>query len=252
MSYAYHCLGLSNSKASFFTNQVKPFGTPYTSLQPSEAPTGWPQLAEIKKNDILPNEIELAKYLQDLIDQEEKTLFGSGPVIRTINGVCIDMELQAFQSNKTISLTPKEIFDAVESDIGSDLGIHPFSMRAHPLNIELGRFEVNCISRGIETPSFTTGYPPADMKTTSDSVDYYFGDVLNARYRIWHYHWYTAYYAGLGPAMGAYLIVPEDIWDVLRSSSESSIYMLGKLTIVDKRDYNRDDDPIEVYSMVKI
>ncbi|MFP3355615.1 hypothetical protein R0K04_30185, partial [Pseudoalteromonas sp. SIMBA_153] len=32
LSYAYHCLGLSNAKASFFANQVKPFGTPYTSL----------------------------------------------------------------------------------------------------------------------------------------------------------------------------------------------------------------------------
>lgn len=252
LSYAYHCLGLSNSKASFFTNQVKPFGTPYTSLQPSGPPTGWPKLAEIKKNDVLPDKIELAKYLQDLIDQEEKTLFGSGPVIRTINGVCIDMELQVFQSSKTISLTAKEIFSAVETDSGSEIGIHPFSIRAHPLNVELGRFEVNYISRGIETPSFTIGYPSAVIKTTSNSVDYYFGDVLNARYKIWHYHWYPAHYAGLGPAMGAYLIVSKDVWDVLRGRSENSIYMLGKLTIIDKRNYNRDDDPIEVYNMVKI
>ncbi len=27
--------------------------------------------------------------------------------------------------------------------------------------------------------------------------------------------------------------------------------MLGKLTIIDKRNYNKDDDPIEIYSMIK-
>ncbi len=60
------------------------------------------------------------------------------------------------------------------------------------------------------------------------------------------------HYAGLGPAMGAYFIASEDIWNALRGRSEHSIYMLGKLTIIDKRNYNRDDDSIEVYSMVKI
>ncbi len=59
------------------------------------------------------------------------------------------------------------------------------------------------------------------------------------------------HYACLDPAMGAYLIVPEDIWNVLRSRFENSIYMLGKLTIIDKRNYNKDDDPIEIYSMIK-
>ena len=184
LSYAYHCLGLSDAKASFFTNQVKPFGTPYTSLQPSKAPTGWPQLSEIRKNEALPDKTALAKYMQDLINQEQKILFGSGPIIRTINGVCIDMELQVFQSSKKISLTPKEVFDALQYDIGRELGINPFSIRAHPIDVEFGRFEVNYVSRGVETPSFASGCPPSDMKTTSSSVDYYFGDVLNAKYKI--------------------------------------------------------------------
>lgn len=251
LSYAYHCLGLSDAKASFFTNQVKPFGTPYTSLQPSKAPTGWPQLSEIRKNEALPDKTALTKYMQDLINQEQKILFGSGPIIRTINGVCIDMELQVFQSSKKISLTPKEVFDALQYDIGRELGINPFSIRAHPIDVEFGRFEVNYVSRGVETPSFASGCPPSDMKTTSSSVDYYFGDVLNAKYKIWHYYWYPMHYACLDPAMGAYLIVPEDIWNVLRSRFENSIYMLGKLTIIDKRNYNKDDDPIEIYSMIK-
>lgn len=252
LSYAYHCLGLSNAKASFFANQVKPFGTPYTSLQPSKAPTGWPQLLEIKKNEALPDKAALAKYMQNLINQEEKILFGSGPIIRTINGVCIDMELQVFQSSKKISLTPKEVFDALQYDIGRELGINPFSTRAHPLDVELGRFEVNYVYRGVETPSFTIGCPPAYMKTTSSSVDYYFGDVLNTKYKIWHYHWYPMHYAYLDPAMGAYLIVPEGIWNILRSRFENSIYMLGRLTIIDKRNYNKDDDPIKIYSMIEI
>ena len=190
--------------------------------------------------------------MQDLINQEEKILFGSGPIIRTINGVCVDMELQVFQSSKKVSLTPKEVFDALQHDIGRDLGINPFSMRAHPLDVELGRFEVNYVSRGVETPSFTIGCPPAYIKTTSSSVDYYFGDVLNTKYKIWHYHWYPIHYAYLDPAMGAYLIVPEGIWNILRGRFENSIYMLGRLTIIDKRNYNKDDDPIEIYSMIKI
>lgn len=252
LSYAYHCLGLSDAKASFFANQVKPFGTPYTSLQPSKAPIDWPQLSEVKKNEALPDKTTLAKYMKNLINQQDKILFGSGPIIRTINGVCVDMELQVFQSSKKISLTPKEVFDALQYDIGRELGINPFSTRAHPLDVELGRFEVNYVSRGVETPSFTIGCPPADMRTTLSSVDHYFGNVLNAKYKIWHCHWYPMHYSYLGPAMGAYLIVPEDIWNALRGRSEHNIYMLGKLTIIDKRNYNRDDDPIEIYNMIKI
>ena len=120
------------------------------------------------------------------------------------------------------------------------------------MELNLGRLEINIAQRGVEAPKYAIGTPPAFTKTTESATNYYFGNQLNAQFKFWQHHWYPAFYAGLGPAMGSYLVVPEDIWNILRGSFDNSIYMLGRLTIIDKRNYNQDHNPIEVYSMVKI
>lgn len=252
LAFANQCLGLSLSIANDLAEMIKPFGSSYSKLQPFTPPEGWPKLNEIEENTPLPDESDLSDYLKSLVSSKEKTLFASGPIIRVANGVCIDLEVKLLEVNDQLTLIAEDIFNDIEQDSYNTGNIRPLSTRIHPLELNLGRLEINIAQRGVEAPKHAIGTPPAFTKTTESATNYYFGNQLNAQFKFWQHHWYPAFYVGLGPAMGSYLVVPEDIWNILRGSFENSIYMLGRLTIIDKRNYNKDDDPIEIYSMIKI
>lgn len=252
LAFANQRLGLPLPVANDLAEIIKPFGSSYSKLQPFTPPEGWPKLDEIEENTPLPDESDLSDYLKSLISSKEKTLFASGPIIRVANGVCIDLEVKLLEANDQLTLIAEDIFNDIQQDSYDTRNIRPLSTRIHPLELNLGRFEINIAQRGVEAPKYAIGTPPAFTKTTESATNYYFGKQLNAQFKFWQHHWYPAFYAGLGPAMGSYLVVPEDIWNILRGSFDNSIYMLGRLTIIDKRNYNQDNDPIEVYSMVKI
>ena len=252
LAFANQCLGLSLLIANDLAEMIKPFGSSYSKLQPFTPPEGWPKLNEIEENTPLPDESDLSDYLKSLVSSKEKTLFASGPIIRVANGVCIDLEVKLLEANDQLTLIAEDIFNDIEQESYNTGNIRPLSTRIHPLELNLGRLEINIAQRGVEAPKYAIGTPPAFTKTTESATNYYFGNQLNAQFKFWQHHWYPAFYAGLGPAMGSYLVVPEDIWNILRGSFDNSIYMLGRLTIIDKRNYNQDHNPIEVYSMVKI
>ena len=52
--------------------------------------------------------------------------------------------------------------------------------------------------------------------------------------------------------MGTYLTIPENVWKLLKSDSKSNFYLLGKLTILDKRNYNREGDLKKIYSLLEV
>ena len=104
----------------------------------------------------------------------------------------------------------------------------------------------------MEAPNYAIGSPPSSIITTINSTNYYYGNQLNAQYKFWQYHWYPAFYSEIGPSMGTYLTIPENVWKLLKSDSKSNFYLLGKLTILDKRNYNREGDLKKIYSLLEV
>nr|WP_309596948.1 ATP-binding protein [Moraxella osloensis] len=252
LAFAHQRLGLPLDVVNDLADLVKPFGSVYTKIEPFRPPANWPKLSEIEENLPLPDESDLSDYLEKLASNQEKTLFASGPIIRVPNGVCIDLAVKLIEINGKLTLAAKEIFNNIEQDRLDIENIYPLSTRIHPLKLNLGRFEINIIQRGVEAPNYAIGSPPSSIITTINSTNYYYGNQLNAQYKFWQYHWYPAFYSEIGPSMGTYLTIPENVWKLLKSDSKSNFYLLGKLTILDKRNYNREGDLKKIYSLLEV
>lgn len=250
ISYAHENLEISDVEATFLANKARPFGTLYGSIQPSKAPKGWPVLSKIEKEESLPDENDLKNYLKSLDNQDEILLHASGPLVRMANGVCLDLDVRVFQSGHEISMNPEAVYKALDHDRGYEIGVYPLTGVEYPE--EFGRWEVDRLLRGFYIPEFLLGTPPGKLNITPDSVEYLGGDILNATWKTWYQTWYPAFYKGLGPSLGTYMTIPKDTWDVCTEKSDGAFYLLGRLKIIDRRDYNAKEKPDEVFSIIRV
>ena len=85
-----------------------------------------------------------------------------------------------------------------------------------------------------------------------NSIEYNCGDTLNAKWHFWHHHWYPATYRELGPSLGTSLLIPKNILEFLKSDSDGDFYLLGKMTMVDKRNFSSEEKVTELYSRIQI
>lgn len=250
ISYAYDNFNLSYAEVAFWANKVRPFGELYGSIQPSQAPQGWPIILDIGEEESLPDQNELSDYMRELGNQDEIILHASGPLIRIANGLCIDLEVRAFQSDQEINASPKEVYTALSHNSGFEIGVYPLTGSQYSENI--GRWEIDRLLRGFHIPEFLIGMPPPSIIRTPLSIEYYYGDDLNATWKTWYENWYPAFYRGMGPSLGTYLTTPKEIWTLFTEKTDGHLYFLGRLSIIDKRNYNAKDEPDEVFYIIDI
>ena len=128
--------------------------------------------------------------------------------------------------------------------------ITPLSQLRYPNDV--GRWQTDLLKRGYTTPTFAIGNNIPIVNIKENSIEYKCGDVLNAKWIFWHHHWYPANYQELGPSLGTSLLIPKNILEFLKSDSDGDFYLLGKMTIVDKRNFSSEEKVTELYSRIQI
>jgi len=184
-------------------------------------------------------------YLDSLLNSEEIILRANGPVSRDLSGICCDLDVSVVFLGNNSDMDPKSIYENVIAVKNND-SIHELATPHYPSYF--GRWEVDWLLRGYFRPEFGIGNSgETSLAINADSVEFLVGNVKNATWKYWTLNWYPAYHRGLGSSFGTYLTTSKEIWDFLKNKAPGSLYLIGKLTIVDKRDYISEAVPIELY-----
>ncbi len=104
--------------------------------------------------------------------------------------------------------------------------------------------------RGYFRPEFAIGDTGgASLAIGSNTVEFLVGNVKNSTWQYWTHNWYPTVYRGIGCSLGTYLTTSKEILNFLEKNTPGTLYLLGKLTIIDKRDYISKAIPIEVFAL---
>jgi len=250
IAFAYKCLNLSYEEALSLSYKVSPFYKKYVYLEPSKAPITWSSIIEFQKNGIIPDINDLDEYLKAINQQNEVILYGSGPIRRASKDINIDLEVQVFHSLNNINISSEEIYSWLKNDQSHMFDITPLSQLRYPNDV--GRWQTDLLKRGYTTPTFAIGNNMPIVNIKENSIEYKCGDILNAKWIFWHHHWYPANYQELGPSLGTSLLIPKNILEFLKSDSDGDFYLLGKMTIIDKRNFSSEEEVTELYSHIQI
>ncbi len=250
LAFAFHEQGASKEDVANLAVQLCPFGGLYSKIVPSIRPEGWPILSEVSKEDDLPTEDDLSEYLIDICKGREVIVSASGPVLRKASGVGIDLDVKALHIEDGVEWSPEEIYKSIAYKGNGPEGVHLLAGNSYPGS--MGRWEVDWLLRGFYQLNFAIGAVKRSVLIGEDDIEYASGGIVNAVWKYWTHNWYPASYRHLGCSLGTYLTITKDILDVVSDQFEGSIYLLGKLTMIDKREYHRDDNTIEIYTLHEI
>jgi hypothetical protein len=250
LSFAHYSLNAPYDEVSALSLQAIALEGICSKLLPAAKPINWPVIAELNKDDELPTSSNLSDYLDSLLKSEEVLLRANGPVSRDHSGICSDLDVSVVCVEDGFDLDPKSIYETVRA-VKNNGSVYELAAPYYPSYF--GRWEFDWLSRGYFKPEFAIGNSRETyLAVNSDNVEFLVGNVKNATWKYWPFNWYPAYYRGLGCSYGTYLTTSKEIWDFLKSKVPGSLYILGKLTIVDKRDYFSDTSPINLYALRKI
>lgn len=250
LSFASEQLGLEYDDALGMSTLASPFGGVCSAVEPSKEPSWWPVLEAFDENSELPTDDYLAECLEKISINEKCVLYANGPVSRGQKGLCCDLEVMRVYLGNEASLNATAMYDFLKQNEGGGEGITPyFQNRFIP---KMGRWEIDLFLRGFSAPSFTASPFGNGADIRSDSIGYISADSEIAQWRYWSHHWYPAQYRGLGTNLGTYLTSSEELMSISSKTDEGGDYLIGKLTIIDKRSYKSDVKPIEIFSIKQI
>ncbi len=249
LSFAYNNLNVSYSEIIALGLEVTPFGGECSSLLPSIKPVNWPVIEKLSKEDELPTNADLNSYLDQLINSDEIILRANGPVLHDYSGVCCDLDVLMVYTENT-DIDSQAIYEAA-IEYESDDHVNVLASQCYPRHF--GRWETDWLFRGYFNPEFVIGNSEETSRViNSDTIDFYAGDVKNATWRYWTHNWYPASYQGIGRSLGTSLTTSKNNIDFLRKRTQSHFYIIGKLTIVDKREYTSEAIPLTLYALKKL
>lgn len=247
LAYAVHKHSVPNEVGLMYAQYLLPFSSIGINLSPSNPPANWPSLDDLIKGDPLPGQIELNKYLSEIANAEEILLQANGPILRNHTGVCIDLRvILVFIEGSEVD-DPERIFDSISDVRNAKEGIVPLAKKTEPF---FGRWELDWISRGYFEPTFGFGdVPIASVDQNEFGVEYFYGNVSNGVWRYWVNQWYPVRNAGVGNSFGTYMTVSKELFAKVKKHSGNSYYLIGEMTCVDKRDFNREEKPIKTFAI---
>ena len=133
LAYAMHKHSIPSEVCYSYAQEALPFGSIAVNLSPSDPPYNWPVFGNLRKEDSLPGQNELERYLADFAaSPNEILLHANGPILRNHTGVCLDLKviLVALQSPEIDD--PKLMFDSIDHARPSEQGIFPLAKWTWP------------------------------------------------------------------------------------------------------------------------
>jgi len=250
-AYAIDQYSIPADVALMHAEEVLPFGPVAINISPSDPPTIWPRLDDLKKGDLLPGQSELDEYLSQIANSDEILLHANGPVLRNYTGVCIDLRVILISLRDTEILDPHYIFDSVIRARSTEEGIFPLAKLTWPSSF--GRWEIDWLSRGYFRPTYCVGDLPIGSVTQNESsVEYFGGTVSNGVWRYWVDHWYPAHLREVGNSLGTYMTVSKGFFSKFKEHTDSSYYLVAKMTCVDRREFMNNEAPIITFAIQPI
>jgi hypothetical protein len=238
-------VGLSHAQ------EVLPFGSIGVNLSPSAPPSSWPQLEDIDKEDSLPAQNELEKYLSDIADSDETLLHANGPVLRNHTGVCLDLRVILVSLQDSEIADPKSMFDSIDHVRNKEEGIFPLAKMTWPSSF--GRWEFDWLSRGYFRPTYSVGDLPVSSVTQDESsVEYFGGSVSNGVWRYWVKQWYPVHQGDVGNSIGTYMTVSSDFFSMFKDHFGGEFYLIAEMTCIDRRDFMRDEEPKKTFAILPV
>jgi hypothetical protein len=171
-------------------------------------------------------------------------------VYREDRGIFIALEVYAAVIANNVEVGDSDIFAAVAHPGYEDIdNVRPLAINKCPDYV--GRWEVDKPIRGLFAPRFSTTAGADEVKVLESEVQYHKGGHVTAYWKYWHYHWEPVYYREVGANMGSCLIAEQKTADFLREELKEELYLVGKFTILDKRDSFSDESATEVFMRVR-
>ncbi|MFL1500629.1 ATP-binding protein [Pseudomonas sp. S191] len=250
LAYVDENFEMSADKLQWLVNEAASIGGEYTHLLPSIKPDGWPSIEVIKSDDPLPTEGDLIGYLRGFLSKQEFVIRSNGPVIRDLAGVSCDLETRLIYCGWDIEESAETVYSMVSRRSSMGGGIKEMAGVYFPE--DFGRWETDLLMRGYFVPNFTLGSFESSVEVTKSAVEFFSGDSPFANWKYWCEEWYPVFYRGLGPQLGTYIGIPNEVFESFKPSGTGGFYLLGKLTMIDRRGYKPKDPPVEVFAMLPI
>lgn len=228
--------------------KILPFYATCIHLSPSNPPANWPKLNDLIKDQQLPEQVELNEYLALIASAEEMPLYANGPILRNPAGVCIDLKVILISLEGTEVGNPEVIFNFIDHGTNSKESIFPLAKRTWPSSF--GRWEIDWLSRGYFRPTFSVGdFPIRSVDQNEFGVEYFCGNVSNGIWRYWIDQWYPVHHAGVGNSFGTCIAVSKDFFVHVKEQCVGNYYLIGEMSSIDKRDFNRNEKPIKTFAI---
>lgn len=254
IAFAYENFSLPEEEILKAIVAVESFGGFITKLLPSSEPINWPTFLKKTEGDIkLPTKDDLENYLKNFLKENEVILAANGPIKTGINKVFCDLEVRMIFSIKNIASDAENTYEFLKNMTTPIPGAPHFvapNLYLHPGR--MGRYEIDFMLRGFAVPEFMVGSPFAIKDIKLDCINYVAGNVRNGTWRYWTSNWYPASHSGIGSSIGTYLTSSKNILKNIQKEIGGSFYLLGKLTILDKKEFKNFYPLDNTYAIIKI
>lgn len=252
LAYAMHKHYIPSEACFSYAQEALPFGSIAVNLSPSDPPYSWPVLGNLSKEDPLPGQKELERYLAGFAaSPNEILLHANGPILRNHTGVCLDLKvilvlLQSFEIDD-----PRMIFDSIDHVRNSEQGIFPLAKWTWPSSF--GRWETDWLSRGYFRPTYSVGdLPIYSVNQSESSVEYFGGSISNGAWQYWVNQWYPVHHGSVGNSLGTCFTVSKDFFENLKARTNGNYYLVAKMTCIDKRDFTNAGEPIKAFAILPV
>jgi hypothetical protein len=250
LAYAVDQHSIPAEVALMHAEEVLPFDS-IGILSPSNPPENWPKLDDLMKDDPLPYQNELERYLSQIANSDEILLHANGPVLRNHTGVCLDLRVILVSLRDTKIHDPQSIFDSINNERNAEEGIFPLAKWTLPSSF--GRWETDWLSRGYFRPAYSVGDFPINSAVQNESnVEYFCGTVSNGVWKYWVDQWYPAHRIEVGNSLGTYITVSKDFFSKFKEHNSGNYYLIAEMTCIDRREYMRDEKPIKTFAILPV
>jgi hypothetical protein len=252
LAYAMHKHSIPSEVCYSYAQEALPFGSIAVNLSPSDPPYSWPVLGNLSKDDSLPGQNELERYLADFAaSPNEILLHANGPILRNHTGVCLDLKVILILLQSSEIDDPRMIFDSIDHVRNSEQGIFPLVKWTWPSSF--GRWETDWLSRGYFRPTYSVGDLPINTVNQSESsVEYFGGSISNGAWRYWVNQWYPVHHRDVGNSLGTYFSVSKDFFEKFKRQTGGNYYLIAEMTCVDRRDFAHASEPIKTFATLQV
>lgn len=251
VSFAADKFGLPPHYVSDFIENLFPFCGLFGRLMPNKMPKNWPRSKIIGEGERLPSQADLDRFLTELSTCEEVILCANGPVLRQVAGVNCDLEIKTVICRNDYDGDARDLYKFLMGQ-GANNEIEAIEVAEAFYPEFVGRFETDFLLRGLFRIRLTSNNPDVEAQVLDSSIRYFSNGECVATWKYWTESWHPVWYRDMGPSLGTYLEISREKFSLKKAQTSDSYYMLAKLTVVDRREFLKNESATEIYQIIKI